>query len=229
MDFLHQDETVGSLVAKTPEYAAVFEKLGIDYCCKGYKTLKEICDEKKLNLSEVLATVKKTSTFSAPLNWDQMSLQEIINHIVDTYHTYAKEELPRISELLKKLYIKHSERYLYVAELQEVFETMKSELLKHMQEEESVVFPFILQLANTENYNQELAKNYLNSLNDDHLETGKALEKIRNLTNQYVPPSDACTTHKVIFNSLEHLEKNLHEHIHKENQILFPRVAKRLG
>ena len=93
-----------------------------------------------------------------------------------------------------------------------------------MEEEEQIVFPLVINLEiNKESQHEELKK-YLGSLDNDHLETGEALERIKNLTNGYIPPSDACMTHIVMLNSLERLERNLHEHIHKENQILFPRA-----
>ncbi len=224
MDFLNENTSIGSLVEKTPESAKIFEKLGLDYCCKGNRTLKEACDEKKLNVVEVLEMLKQLSTSDVPMNWDRMTLKEIVIHIVDTYHTPSKQELQRINQLIEKLKTKHGQRYPYISDLQNVFEQMKNSLLKHMEEEEQIVFPLVINLEiNKESQHEELKK-YLGSLDNDHLETGEALERIKNLTNGYIPPSDACMTHIVMLNSLERLERNLHEHIHKENQILFPRA-----
>jgi regulator of cell morphogenesis and NO signaling len=145
-------------------------------------------------------------------------------HIVDTYHIPSKQELQRINQLIAKLKTKHGQRYLYISDLQNVFEQMKNCLLKHMEEEEQIVFPLVINLEDNNGSQHEKLKKYLGSLDNDHLETGKALERIKNLTNGYIPPSDACMTHIVMLNSLERLERNLHEHIHKENQILFLRA-----
>ncbi len=224
MDFLNENSSIGNLIAKAPEYVKIFEKLGLDYCCKGNRTLKEACDEKKLDVVEVLETLKQLSLSDASVNWDQMTLKEIVSHVVDTYHTSAKQELQIISQLIEKLKTKHGQRYPYISDLKSIFEQMKSSLLKHMEEEEQVVFPLVISLEINKGSQHEELKKYLSSLDDDHLETGEALDRIKNLTNGYVPPSDACMTHIVFLNSLEHLERNLHEHIHKENQILFPRV-----
>jgi len=224
MDFLHENASIGSLVAKAPEYASIFEKLGLDYCCKGNRTLKEACDEKQLNVIEVLGALKHLQTSDIAANWDRMSIKEIVEHIVSTYHTYAKQELQRISQLLEKLNAKHGQKYPYILELQNVFANMKNSLLDHMNEEEQIVFPLMLNLAVNKSLYQEEASKYLDALDNDHLETGKALEKIKKLTHDYTPPADACMTHIVMLDSLERLERNLHEHIHKENQILFPRA-----
>lgn len=224
MDFLHENASIGSLVAKTPEYASIFEKLGLDYCCKGNRTLKEACDEKKLNVIDVLETLKHLQSSDSAVNWDRMSIKEIVEHIVSTYHTYAKQELQRISQLLEKLNTKHGQRYPYISELQNVFANMKDSLLDHMKEEEQIVFPLMVNLTTNKESCQGELKKHLESLDNDHLETGKALERIKELTHDYTPPADACMTHIVMLNSLAHLERNLHEHIHKENQILFPHV-----
>lgn len=228
MNFLPENASIGSLVAKNPEYATVFEELGLDYCCKGNKTLKEACDEKKLNVIDVLETLKNLQSSHPAVNWDEISIKEIIEHIVSTYHTYAKRELSRISQLLEKLNTKHGQKYPYISELQNVFASMKDSLLDHMEEEEQIIFPLMTNLAVDKEFCQKDVKNYLDSLDNDHLETGEALEKIKKLTHDYTPPANACMTHIVMLNSLERLERNLHEHIHKENQILFPRAKEML-
>lgn len=219
MNVLKENATIGSLVAKSPEYASVFEKLGIDYCCKGHKQLKEVCEEKNLDIHEVIDRLKQIQTSTATRDWDQMSTSEIATHIIDTYHTHLRDELPRISYLINKVHTKHGHRYPYIAQLQTVFEEMKDSLLEHIDEEEKTVFPLIIKQAS----GQELSQ-CLSTLDEDHLQTGQALEKIQALTNGYTPPEDACMTHMVMVNSLKLLELNLHEHIHMENHILFPRV-----
>lgn len=225
MDFLDENKSIGSLVMRTPEYANFFEKLGLDYCCKGHKTLKEACDEKKLNVTEVLETLKLLQSSDEVMGWDQMSIKEIVEYVVDTYHTYSKQELPRIGQLIEKVKAKHGQRYPDIFELQNTFEQMKDSLLKHIEEEEEVVFPLLINLEVNQASHKEDVKQHLSALDDEHVETGEALEKIKKLTNNYTPPADACMTHIVMLNSLERLERNLHEHIHKENQILFPRAA----
>jgi len=226
MDFLHENAKIGNLVAKVPEYANLFETLGLDYCCQGNKTLLELCNEKNLDVVEILQRLKQISTTDSSVDWDAMSIEEIVKYIVDKYHVYARQEIPRINQLLDKLNTKHGKRYAYIAELQTVFEKMKDDLLEHMEEEETVVFPLIIRLSIDEKCTPGEINNHFGSLEEDHLETGAALEKIKRLTNDYTPPSDACMTHIVMLDSLKRLERNLHEHIHKENHILFPRSTK---
>jgi len=220
MGFLHRTASVGSLVVKVPKYANFFEKIGVDYCCEGNKTLQESCDEKGLDVVEVLEELKKISPTEQGIDWVQMPHKEVIRHIVSVYHTYAKQEISRISQLLNKLNKKHGKRYTYISDLQNVFEKMKGALLEHMKEEEEIIFP--LMVSEGKDAREKLG-DYLDSLNKDHLETGDLLERIKQLTNNYRPPSDACVTHIVTLDSLKRLEENLHEHIHKENHILFSR------
>ncbi len=181
MDFLHENASIRSLVAKAPEYASIFEKLGLDYCCKGNKTIKEACDEKKLNIIEVLRTLKNLQASNTSVNWDQMPIKEIVEHILSTYHVYAKQELQRISQLLKKLNAKHGQKYPYIPELQNVFANMKDSLLNHMNEEEQIVFPLILNLTINKRPCQEVINKYQDSLSDNHLKTGAAFEKINKI------------------------------------------------
>ena len=98
MDFLHENAKIGNLVAKVPEYANLFETLGLDYCCQGNKTLLELCNEKNLDVVEILQRLKQISTTDSSVDWDAMSIEEIVKYIVDKYHVYARQEIPRINQ-----------------------------------------------------------------------------------------------------------------------------------
>lgn len=223
--FLNEDMKVGLLVAKIPGYASIFEKLGIDYCCKGNKTLKELCAEKNLEVKTVLQKLAKVSTTSQMMDWEEASIDELIHHIVIKHHDYLREELPRISNLIDKVLSKHGDLHPELLELRDTFERLKVDLIKHLDEEEMVVFPAIKNLKTHKSAEDlDKLKNYINTLYTEHLEAGAALEKMNALTNGYKPPRGACTTYLVLLNSLAFLEKDMHEHVHKENHILFLQI-----
>lgn len=224
MNFLNENASVGSLVKDSPEYARVFEKLGLDYCCKGKSTLKEACDAERLDVDEVIEALRLVPAFNALFDWDQMTIEEVADYIVETYHNYLRQELPRITQLVEKVNMKHGQRHPYIADLKNAFEKMRNSLFAHMEEEERVVFPLMIALTISKESHQEEVKKHLDSLDKDHLEIKEGLERIKELTNGYNPPINACITHIVMLNSLKQLDQNLHEHIHKENQILFPRA-----
>lgn len=224
-DILNKDTKVGPLVAKMPGYASLFEQLGIDYCCKGNRTLGELCTEKNLDIAIVLDKLAKVSEASQTIAWDEAPLKELMRHIVVKHHDYLRGELPRISGLIEKVIAKHGDLHPELLELQKIFERLKTDLIKHLDEEEMVVFPLIKNFI--ENGNTEALgklESSINSLDGEHLEAGAALEKMNGLTNGYTPPKGACTTYLVLLSSLAFLEKDMHEHVHKENHILFPSI-----
>lgn len=222
MNFIDENMMVGSLVTKNPAYANLFEKLGIDYCCRGKTTLKEICTEKNLDPAAILDQLKGMAPPSPTVDFDKFSLQDLIANIIKNHHDYLREELPRLSGLIYKVSTKHGELHPELLELRETFEGFKADLLSHMEKEETVVFPAIEQLA----ANKKDLEDYFNNLDSEHAEAGKALEKMSSLTNGYTPPARACATYHVMLNSLSLLEKNMHEHVHKENHILFPHALR---
>lgn len=228
-DKLDENVRVGPLVAKMPAYASLFEKIGIDYCCNGKKTLKDLCSEKNVDVTEVLDQLRKITITSQSVDWDKIPLKELITHIVRKHHDYLREELPRLSGLIDKVTTKHGSLHLGLVELQKTFEEFKTHLLEHIEEEEKIVFPAIENMISHKQrapLTEEVLHKHLNSLDAEHSEAGAALEKMHQLTNGYTPPKGACTTHRVMLNSLAALEKDMHEHVHKENHILFPKVLK---
>jgi regulator of cell morphogenesis and NO signaling len=230
MDLLNENVMVGSLVAKNPAYANLFEKIGIDYCCKGKKTLKELCIEKNLDPRAVLDQLKEISTTPLIVDLNNLSLNDLITHIIKKHHDYLREELPRLSNLIYKVATKHSGLHPELLELRGIFEEFKVDVLNHIEKEETIIFPAIELLATNKKkptFSKDSLESYLNDLDSEHTEAGAALEKMNKLTNGYILPIGACTTYRVMLNSLSLLEKDMHEHVHKENHILFPHALKK--
>ena len=227
MDILDENMRVGSLVTKKPAYAALFEKMGIDYCCKGNKTLKELCAEKNLDAAVVLDKLRRISTTSQTMDWDKFSLIDLVIHIMEKHHDYLREELPRLSAIIHKVATKHGGIHPELIELRETFEGFKIAILDHLEKEETILFPAIEYIAKDKKsptFEEGNIKSCLSSLDSEHVEAGAALEKMSKLTNEYNPPAGACTSYLVMLSGLAFLEKDVHEHVHRENQILFPRV-----
>ncbi len=226
-----EEKTVGELVAQHPQYARVFESFAIDYCCGGKLKIKEACDKKNVDLKLVLESLRSSRAdqgSAAEPNWNDSTLKELVDHIVKTYHFPLREELPRIEQLAKKVAHVHGERHPEMVQLFEIFSDFKMQLELHMQKEEIILFPAIVQ--SEKSLERSVfgcgggIENPINVMLQEHDDAGDALKQMRSLANDYVAPDDACNTFRVLLDSLKNLEKEMHDHVHKENHILFPRA-----
>ncbi|HRX85094.1 MAG TPA: iron-sulfur cluster repair di-iron protein [Phycisphaerae bacterium] len=222
--------TVGELVAEMPARARIFEAHRIDYCCGGKIPLADACTAKSVDLQQVLAQLEAcTPRGDAPdaADWTQRSLGELVDDIVTTHHEYLRSDLPRLGAMVEKVARVHGERHAELAEVLDVFRALQQELLAHMQKEEMILFPIVKRIEATgqvtANHCGSVA-NPIRVMEDEHDFAGRALEALRRLTNDYTPPEDGCNTFRVMLDGLAELERDLHTHIHKENNILFPRA-----
>jgi regulator of cell morphogenesis and NO signaling len=227
-----ENVTVGQLVTQSPGRARVLEGYGLDYCCGGKKLLTEACSEKNLNFATVAAEISAyDATHSAQgTDWANASLSDLADHISTVHHGYLKEELPRIEYLADRVLNAHGAKYEHLTELNEVVHRLSAELQNHTQKEDNVLFPWIKKLetaSSRSDLDSSSVSNPIRVMEAEHDEAGAGLEKIKQLTNNYTPPSDTCNTHRVFLSALQELEADLHTHIHKENSILFPRAIAR--
>jgi regulator of cell morphogenesis and NO signaling len=225
------ETTVGDLVVERPSRARVFEKLGIDYCCGGKKSLEQVCRERNLEYATVIDELEREHAAPAPAerNWASASLTDLCDHIEQTHHNYLKEELPRLAFLTTKVATRHGETRPALLEVQRVFAELKAEMDAHMMKEERVLFPLCRQLDVAEELpvmHCGSVGNAIEAMIREHEHAGNALAEIRALTDNYSCPVDACNTYRALFDALEHLEHDLHEHVHKENNILFPKAIR---
>lgn len=225
------NRTVAELVTERPARARVFEKHGIDYCCGGQRPLAEACAGRGVSLDQVVGELETVDTGQAAdqQDWNAARLAELSEHIVGTHHVYLRSELPRLAQMLDKVHSVHGERHAELGECQSVFQGLRAELEIHMMKEERILFPLIAALE----LGDAAAASHCGSVNNpihqmehEHDAAGAALERLRTLTNSYTPPADACNTYRAMLDGLAELESDLHLHIHKENNILFPRAAK---
>lgn len=230
MQTIDIESTVGDLVREKPNRARVFESLKIDYCCGGKISLATACTKRKIDLSEVVDRLTQCDAQpgSEPeTNADAMTLTELADHIEATHHAYLKEELPRLDFMTEKVARVHGDKEPRLAIVREAFMALKEELEPHMMKEERILFPVIRRLeapADGSDFHCGSVANPIRQMEYEHDLAGDQLAILREATNDYVPPDWACNTYRAMLDSLEKLEANMHQHIHKENNVLFPKA-----
>jgi regulator of cell morphogenesis and NO signaling len=223
--------SIGEYVANDYRTAALFSKYGIDFCCKGNRTLEEVCDKKGLNLSVLENEINSIleSSNDATIDFKSWPLDLLIDYIVKTHHHYIEEKTPTLILFLDKLCKVHGERHPELFEINKLFKISASDLSHHLKKEELILFPFIKNMAISIKENQNMEQPHFGSVNnpiamlkEEHETEGNLFSKIAELTDNYNPPKEACETYKVTFSMLRDFEQDLHKHIHLENNILFP-------
>lgn len=226
--------TVGEIVAHDIRTAEVFKRLGIDFCCNGKRPLDEACRQAGLPVSEVLEKLGHLSPAGERLPSEQFedwSPAFLVDYVVNVHHRYLYQNLPFIEELARKAATKHGDRYPRLRDVYETFEALKTELLSHLQKEERVLFPAIKRLAAMSAIDPTggpvgALQAPISRMELEHDDAGTLLFRLRDLTDGYVPPFDACNTHRLLLSKLAELEADLMQHIHLENNILFPKALK---
>lgn len=230
MSTLDAQTTVGQIVAERPSRARAFERLGIDYCCGGKVPLEQACREKGLDLALVLQTLRDQDQKAAESDsedWTKTTLAALADHIEATHHAYLRRELPRLEWLVNRVATVHGPNHPELLDVKTAFYYLKAELEEHMHKEEQAVFPMIRGLEDGSNPSPGYPASVrypVAAMMHEHDSTGAALTRLRSLTSGYVPPSDACNTYRAMLDGLAELESDLHLHVHKENNILFPRA-----
>ena len=234
---VNERAAIRELVGRFPQTCAIFETYGIDYCCGGQKTLADAASERQASVQELIAAleaaVKAPSDSSvAVTDWFDAPMRELVAHIVTVHHAYLKSALPRIDGLLGKVLHAHGAQHGdMLRELHSQFSLLENELTGHMAKEEMILFPYVVAAEACRRGSGPppsgcfgTVRNPIRQMEAEHEVAGKALRQIRKVTGVYAAPSDACPTFRTLFEELEHLEGDLHEHIHLENNILFPRT-----
>ncbi|ASA26413.1 iron-sulfur cluster repair di-iron protein [Paenibacillus donghaensis] len=221
---------VKDIVLQFPKAADYFKAKRIDFCCGGAKPLSEAAEEKGLDTDSVLGDLHKLlEEYPVPeedLFWNQAPSAELVEHIIGKHHRYLREELPQIAQNVTKVYRVHGEDSPHLAEMHSLFNSLKEELLTHTAKEEESIFPQLLAVAaepNEQNLSELRAS--LTILEEEHDAAGDLLKKLREVTSDFTPPGHACTTYRLTYARLEELESMTFEHVHLENNVLFPRFS----
>jgi regulator of cell morphogenesis and NO signaling len=222
--------TVGRIVAEFPQLSRIFEELQIDYCCGGKRRLESVCRERQIPVEQVVARLTLAQQAPAPSsdqNWTRAPLAELCEHIQQTHHGFLREELPRLEAIIAKVVRAHGVYHPELGEVQATFAELRAELEPHMMREECVLFPAIRYLeANGRPMQFPFGSlnNPIRAMVEEHDHAGDALARLRLLTGDYAIPPGACNTYRVMLEGLAALERDMHQHVHKENNILFPRA-----
>ena len=229
MNTITVETSVGELVRAVPARSRIFENLGIDYCCGGKKPLSEVCRAKGLDPATVVAMLSALDTTSdgTLADPDRMTLAELCDHIERAHHDYLREELPRLDFMTRKVADVHGDHEPRLREVRRVFETFQAEFASHTQEEEEQVLPAIRQLESTNGDKAALVASLRSAfakLESEHQNAWAAPERFVELTDHHTPPDWACNTFRALYDALARLERNMHQHVHKENNVLFPRA-----
>jgi regulator of cell morphogenesis and NO signaling len=220
--------TVGELVAERPGRSRIFQNYQIDFCCQGGRTLAEACKNKGVALDDVVRRIEAEQAEPAEgvKNPAELATGELITYIVERHHGFLKQELPRLHAMAHRVAQVHGPHTPSLVEVYEVFIGMFRELDDHMRKEEEVLFPAIRKLSEEGTTVLDLGSP-IACMMHEHEDTGKALERLRELTHGFQPPAEACNTYRALFDGLKDLEDDMHHHIHLENSVLFP-TAERL-
>lgn len=216
--------TVGEIVAENPSQARVFQSFGIDFCCQGGRTLLEACTLKGISLESVIEQLEAAAAVKNPPENNPALLPptELIEHIVGKHHAYLRAELPRIHAMAERVAKVHGDHTPSLIEVFQVFCTMAEELDSHMMKEEQILFPAIQALCTGSKVMP--LDGPVACMLQEHDDAGAALARMRELTNGFTPPPEACNTYRALFAGLVELEDDLHRHIHLENAVLFPKA-----
>jgi len=223
---------IGDIVGKDFRTAAIFKQNGIDFCCKGGRTIDEACESKKLNPESIYKAIEALpGKQNGTIDFNVFPLDLLTDYIEKTHHRYADDKIPILQGFLEKLARVHGERHPELFKIRDLFNDSAQDLAMHFKKEELILFPFIRNMVKANLTQTGLAAptfgtvdNPISMMKDDHTVEGDRFAKIAELTSNYTPPADACNTYKVAFAMLEEFENDLHTHIHLENNILFPKA-----
>jgi regulator of cell morphogenesis and NO signaling len=222
-------ERVGDIVTAFPGAGNLMKAYRIDFCCGGDRTLNEALEEKGIDRTDFLERLNGLYRQARERNirsvdWREKSSAELIDHIVQTHHAYLREELPLLSGFVTKIWRVHGDAHPELEALHDRFHRMKEELERHLVAEEETVFPLILEAERTgAPADGSAAVKAMDEMEAEHGEVGDLLKEMRVITRDYRLPEDACRTYMLAFRKLEELESDMFEHIHLENNVLFPK------
>jgi regulator of cell morphogenesis and NO signaling len=227
-----EERTVGQIVKDDYRTAQVFQQFKLDFCCGGNRTIEEACAKKDIDTHEVYKALDQLDHVGPKEdNYDQWSLDFLVDYIVNNHHKFTRNKLPEIGKYAKKVAKVHGDRHEELHKIYYEFTMLHTEIFNHLDKEERILFPYIKELVEAEKNGTKPEKpefgeaaNPIAMMEDEHDEAGTSMAKIRQLSNDFTPPEDACTTYRLLYENLEGFEKDLHKHVHLENNILFPKA-----
>lgn len=229
---INPQHSVGQLVTESPSRSRVFENLKIDYCCGGKIPLVEACQKRGLEVESVVAMLDQADADSAgitaeKIDPDSMSLTELADHIENVHHAYLWSELPRLDQITDRVNRVHGDKDPRLGTVRTAFSDLQGEMLNHMMKEEQILFPMIRGIESGGAPGAGLRGSIsipIQEMEAEHEHAGDALSIMREATDGFQPPEWACNTYRAMLDGLAVLERDLHQHVHKENNVLFPKA-----
>lgn len=231
---IQETNTIGEIVAANIKTADVFKKHGIDFCCGGGKKIIDVCNKKEIDFDVISSElIQIDQQVQPPTDFNSWKLDFLIDYIENVHHTYVSQNIPLILEYSNKVANVHGESHPEVIEVNQLFIAVAQELAAHMKKEELILFPYVKQLVKSEKEGSVpgtphfgTVKNPITMMEHEHDNAGDIFKKIAELTSNYTPPEYACNTYRALYAKLEEFENDLHQHVHLENNILFPKTKK---
>lgn len=226
------EKTIGETVAQDYRTAAVFENYGIDFCCGGSQTIDEACKTKGISKDVLLSSLENAtkSDSSGTTDYNAWPIDLLTDYIEKKHHRYIEEKTPLIKQYLDKICTVHGKQHPQLFQIRDLFFQSAADLAAHMKKEELILFPFVRKMAGAQHRKQSLSAPHFGTvqhpiqmMKHEHDSEGDIFKKIADLSNNYTPPANGCNTYKTAFSMLKEFEKDLHTHIHLENNILFPK------
>ncbi len=227
-----QEKTVADLVTENIKAAHIFKKYGIDFCCGGGISIKRACERAKIDPTILESELLNLETIpDRASDYNSWKLDFLTDHIINLHHVYIEESSPLLLQYSKRVNQVHGHHYIELAEIEELVKNVVQELAVHMKKEELILFPFIKKLVQAEREASDIpaihfgtVENPINMMEAEHEQAGDIMRKIAKLSNNYTPPENACNTYRAFYAKLDEFEQDLHQHVHLENNILFPKA-----
>ncbi len=229
------EKTVRELAVAMPAATRIFERLGIDYCCGGNRTLEQACQAAHVPVDQVMDSLEVADETARAArkdrDWHAEPLSDLIDHIKKTHHKYVREEIARLGPLFDKVCSVHGKNHAELPRLRATFGSLAQELTTHMMKEEMVLFPYVVRMEEAVIEKAPVipppfgsVRNPVGMMMHEHDDAGNALRDMRQASNNYTAPPEACVSYRTLYQALADFEADLHQHIHLENNILFPRA-----
>lgn len=226
MSRFHAEQSVASVVEQVPQAAAVFERLGIDFCCGGKAPIAQACARRGLETDVVLAELEQAAQGRGGFDASRASSLEVLDRILNVHHVFVKAELPRLTALMEKVNRVHGGAHPdTIPEMARLWQRLAMELDMHLRKEEEILFPALRELALGRKPQLHCGVEApMRVMELEHDEAGMLLTRLRALAHDYAVPSEACGSWRALWGGLDEFEKDLHLHVHLENNVLFPRM-----
>ncbi len=220
-------QSLADFVKQDFHAATIFEKYHLDFCCGGKESLEAACQRQGINPNVVIQDLQSAPRLATPTNFETMPIDRLIQHILDVHHVYVRKMLPVISQHSKKVASVYGERHPEMIKVHALFEKIRFDLEMHLHKEEEILFPFILALHHAQQTHAAPPRTHFGTVQNpirmmeiEHTTAGNEFAIIRNLTDNFTPPAEACNTYRVLLQELDEFERDLHIHIFLENELV---------